>query len=59
MAGGLGRGAAQTLRSAGARVRRAGTRDITARWRPGPNCFAGHQFEINFLQNLVYKRIKH
>jgi hypothetical protein len=39
-------------------IRRAGARDVAARWRPGPNCFAGHQFEINFLQNLVYKCTK-
>jgi hypothetical protein len=29
---------------------------VTTHW---PNCFVGHQFENNFLQNLVYKCTKH
>jgi hypothetical protein len=43
-AGGLGRGAARTPRSAG--TRRVQRRGAAAPW---PNCFAGHQFENDFL----------
>jgi hypothetical protein len=42
------------VRSADAEVgRRAGTRDVAARRRPGPNRFAGPLFEIKYLQNLL------
>jgi hypothetical protein len=46
---------AEVGRHTGAARGRARHRGTAAPW---PNCFADHQFENNFLQNLVYKCTK-